>query len=411
MNNRFLWASAVALAVTVSSQVQTLGLTNGVIYITTRAPQDTAASGDYLNDEKGPGQCSPGDVGMGRLLMDYGYTTRLLLDKILADLGGAWPCPPAASSLFYTTLNPNFSPMLIIESGSSSSGDIPARNTLGIPIMLGDHSCLGDIAGKPGDLHMYTNSAGSTDPGQDRPNFGEPIWPPSKYMVVVNTTHPIMDGIPLDAQGRVKIFRDAYPEERNYVPTGSTMTNYMYRWAAVAATNHAPGTVVLGELEGAYFDGKSVLQDHFSVFAVNDAGGLLGNGTVNPARLVHFFVNENGSNNHRRNFDNLTDLGRVLFVRAAKWAMGETLPKYVPMGLIQTTMVSPNKLQLEWAGSATKNYKVLATANLLGPSDFSNWQTVVEDIPGVDPGVGPTLVKLDISNGPQYAFLRVQAVP
>lgn len=408
MKNRFVWASALTLAVITTSQTQTLG--QGVIYITTRAPQDTAASGEFINDEKGPGQCSPGDVGMGQVLGDYGYTSRLLLDKVLADLGGAWCSAPPASSLFLTPLNANFSPALIIYSGSSSSGDVGARNTSGIPVMIGEHAVLAERAGKPGDVHMYAHGDASTDPNQGTPA--------SKYMVVVNTSHPIMQGIPLDALNRVKIWRDSYPEENAHVPTGG-FANYEYRWCAIAASNAAPGTVVLGELEGTYFDGSGssstppgpFLQDHFSVFAVNDAGGLLADATLNPARLVHIFSNETGSNDPRRVFNNLTDLGRVLFVRAAKWAMGETLTPYVPTGLIQTTMVSPNKLQLQWAGSAMKNYKVLATANLLGASDFSNWQTVVQDIPGIDPGVGPTSVKLDISNGPQYAFLRVVPMP
>ena len=138
---------------------------------------------------------------------------------------------------------------------------------------------------------------------------------------------------------------------------------------------------------------------------------LTAEAVANTQRKVHIFVNEGGSGDSRRVFNALSDIGRVIFLRACKWAMGETLTPYVPLGLIQTTLVSPNKIKLEWTGAATKNYKVLGTANLFGAGDFSNWQTVVQDIAGVDPGVGPTSVKLDISNGPQYAFLRVTPMP
>jgi hypothetical protein len=227
-------------------------------------------------------------------------------------------------------------------------------------------------------------------------------------MVVLNTNHAIMQGIPLDALGRVKIFRDSYPEEDAHLPTGGRL-NYQYRWCAIPSSNAAPGTVVLGEIEGVA-NGK----DHMACFAVCDAGGILafnvnlGYAATNDARLVHFFVNDTGSNNPRRIFNSLTDLGRVLFIRAAKWAMGETLTPYQPLGLIQTTLISPNKIKLEWTGQATKNYKIIGTQNLLGPSNFSNWQTVVQDIPGTN---GSTSAKLDISGGPQYAYLRVMPMP
>jgi hypothetical protein len=39
---------------------------------------------------------------------------------------------------------------------------------------------------------------------------------------------------------------------------------------------------------------------------------------------------------------------------------------------------------------------------------MKSWQTVAEDIAGVN---GEVAVTLDISGGPQYAFLRVLPVP
>jgi hypothetical protein len=73
-------------------------------------------------------------------------------------------------------------------------------------------------------------------------------------------------------------------------------------------------------------------------------------------------------------------------------------------------MFNPTQIQLAWTGTATKSYKVLGTASLLGLNNHLNWQTVAQDIPGAD-GVDATTVRLDISGGPQYAFLRVMPVP
>ncbi len=218
----------------------------------------------------------------------------------------------------------------------------------------------------------------------------------------------------MDAQGRVKIWRDPYPEENAHVPSGGKI-NYRYSWLAVdlnpnltSPTVVAPGTTVLGLLAS---------DTNRAVFAVMDIGGSFGltipegpwaGLTTSPSRLVHFFVNERGSGDSRRAFNCLTDLGKVLFIRACKWAMGEELTPYQPVGLIRVSKLDGQQILLEWNGSATKNYKVLGTRNLLGAAKFLNWQTVAQDIPGTN---GPTSVKLDISGGPQYAFLRVLPVP
>jgi len=90
MKNRFLWASAVALAATVGFQVQTLGLTNGFIVITSRTAADAlyrqiSSSTLYDSDDfKGPGVVSPGDVAMATLLQDYGYSTRVVPEWLLS---------------------------------------------------------------------------------------------------------------------------------------------------------------------------------------------------------------------------------------------------------------------------------------------------------------------------------------
>lgn len=395
MKNRFVWASAVALAVTVSSQVQTMAITNGVILITTRRSQDTLFGTDYT-DERGPGVCSPGDVAMAELLGDYGYSCRMALDVQL----NPYYATPGDPTLYLTPVNPNLTPNLIIMSGSSGGADMPPISTNGIGVMVGDHTALSDSArGTVGSVFMYKNGSASDGPNADTSG---------QYMKVLLPNHPIMQGIPLDAQGRVKLFRDAYPEENAHIPVGGNLNvlpsryNVPIQWV----TNAAPGTQIIGVLDN---------NTNRACFAVMDVGGEYADPSFWTGyasnRLVHLFINENGSGNARRAFLWLTDIGRVVFVRAAKWAMGETLTPYVPLGVIQTSMVSPNKIKLEWAGSAAKNYKVLGTVNILGASDASNWQTVVQDIPGIDPGVGPTSVKLDIANGPQYAFLRVMPVP
>jgi hypothetical protein len=344
--------------------------------------------------------------------MDNGYSVRLvpewLLSWLCVDPSGVYTPVPYPDYIYgggggptkKLDTNALYAAQLVILSGSGSGGDFPEPNTNGIAIMVGDHTILGDRANK-GSLFMYGNTGTSDANGAN----AFPVPGPIQYMklTAAGKAHPIMAGIPLDAQDRVKIYREPYPEENAHVPTGGK-ANYQFYIPFVDTTvaTVPSGTTVLGVRD---------VNNNQACFSVADIGGLDSRGVANTQRKVHIFVNEGGSGDSRRVFNALNDIGRVIFLRACKWAMGETLTPYVPLGLIQTTLVSPNKIKLEWAGLATKNYKVLGTANLLGASDFSNWQTVVQDIAGVDPGVGPTSVKLDISNGPQYAFLRVTPVP
>jgi hypothetical protein len=143
-------------------------------------------------------------------------------------------------------------------------------------------------------------------------------------------------------------------------------------------------------------------------FAVADTDKLLSNGEVNQVRLVHYFVCDGGGNDARRCFNALSDLGRVIFVRAAKWAMGETLEPYKPLGIIDVTPAGQSKITLSWQGSADKNYKIVGTTDITGPGDFSNWQTIVQDIPGTSGTISRTL---DLSAATQVAFLRVKQAP
>src|SRR5437899_4947045 len=94
MKSRFLWASALALAVPLLSPIQTKALTNGCIVITTRTASDALwrqISSSTLwdaDDFMGPGTISPGDAAMQALLQDYGYITRVIPEWLLRDDAG-----------------------------------------------------------------------------------------------------------------------------------------------------------------------------------------------------------------------------------------------------------------------------------------------------------------------------------
>jgi hypothetical protein len=210
----------------------------------------------------------------------------------------------------------------------------------------------------------------------------------------------------------VKIFRSPYPEE-NLHSAAPAKPNYEISWTAVDCSSGksvpAPGLQIIGALDS---------NTNQIVFAVMDKGGQLGDTsdfssqwcgqTTAPARLVHFFVNEGGSGNTRRAFNALTDIGRVIFIRTCKWAMGETLEPYKGLGIIDVSLVNPQRLKLSWQGTADKNYKILATDDLQGMGDFSNWQTIVQDIPGTNGLVSRTL---SVAGARQYAFLRIAPMP
>jgi hypothetical protein len=232
---------------------------------------------------------------------------------------------------------------------------------------------------------------------------------PGLYMTVTDTNHPIMQGVPVDSQGRVKIFRDPYPNE-NLHSTFAAKPNYEISWTAVdisaGKSVPAPGLKILGVLSS---------NPNQAVFAVMDAGGQLADTgdslspwaglTAAPARMVHFFVNEGGSGNTRRAFNALTDIGRVIFVRTCKWAMGETLAPYKGLGIIDVSLSGAQTMKLSWQASAEHNYKILATDDLLAPNP---WQTIAQDIRGTN---GVVSRSLNIAAGPKYAFLRVAPMP
>jgi hypothetical protein len=418
MKHKLSWVGALTLAVTFTSQLETMAVTNGPILITVRKGQDLTWGTTDSADQRGPGQVAPGDVAMGSLLADHGYAFRYLID---AELN---PNPLLQNPLtftlgdqnFYLALGDlNFEASLVINSGTSGSSDIGAPNTNGIPIIMGEHSCISDVVrASANSLYMYSGT-GSDDVKNDEPAQGGT----NQYMKVLLPSHPIMQGIPLLPDGTVKIFRDPYPEEGGipggvgpvgaHTPVGGKK-NYEYAWTTINASQAAAGTQVIGVLAG---------HTARACFATADVGAQLADTSNDPLhpweiqfgdnlahqRLVHFFVNDQGSGGARRCFNALTDIGRVIFIRTVKWALGETLTPYVPLN-INVSQLSPTSLQLSWNATADKNYKILGSANVTAP--LFNWETLKQDIPGVNGTIQKTV---DISAGPPAAYLMVASVP
>jgi hypothetical protein len=278
----------------------------------------------------------------------------------------------------------NFEINLVIWSGSSASADVPAPPG-GIPLMMGEHVTLGNRTDRTGSIFMY-NGQDSSDPNESSSPAA------TKYMRVLQPAHPIFEGIPLDPDNRIRIFREPYPGEELHVPEGGK-PNYEYRWCTQAAADAAAGTTVLGVLDGA---------EDRACFAVTDAGGQLANGETSEVRRVHMFTNENGSGGSRRVFLALTPLARLLFVRAAQWAIGEELTPYQPLRIRDATSDSPGQVRVSWDGSSNSLYQVHASA------DIRNWQSVVGDIPGIEGVMNRTL---DVSGVSGPVFLQVAALP
>ena len=113
-----------------------------MILISTRKAQDLTYGVDAY-DQKGPGQVSQGDVAMQELLGDNGYSGRLVMDAQLGDT--------AVNDSYLNPADTNFAPVLIVVSGSSGSADVPRTLDKGVPVMMGEHSCLvEDIPGTDG---------------------------------------------------------------------------------------------------------------------------------------------------------------------------------------------------------------------------------------------------------------------
>jgi hypothetical protein len=442
MKSRFVWAGALALAIGAISQVASQAaytnlngtvITNGTIIVTTRAAGDghfflqSSSTIDDMDDNRGSGY-SPGDAAMGELLMDNGYSVKLLPDKALCTLntsssGGAVLDvfgSPENPQLYYdghsgpantASYNELLTPMLVVISGSGSSKDVAPPNTNGIPIVCGESAVIGATDSGPSGATPASHASLGFYSHRSVGNRVDPVAD-GLYMRVLNPTHPIMQGIPLDAQNRVQIWRKPYPDENAHVLTPGGLPNYQISWccANVASGQSipAPGLNIIGVLDTA---------TNQVVLAVIERGGGLGdmtqdalnpwfNYTVAPSRIVHMFVNEQGGNFTRRCFNCLTVWGRILFVRACQWAMEENLQPFQGLGVIDVGLVSPSTVRLGWTGSIHHNYRIDGTASLINPS----WTPIVDSIVNNGDGVRVTRT-LNMASAPQAVFMRVAQLP
>ncbi len=443
MKHRFAWLGALAVAAAITSQIQAQE-TSGIVFITTRSGSDAfwrQQSDSKLwdgDDYRGPGNFSPGDAAMAILLQDNGYAVRILPEKALSitqtgvsafpsEIGGMlvdWLGSMNDPSVYYNggggassgTQHDACKAKLVIVSGSGGSKDMPPPNTLGIPIMMGEHSCLGNnTLLDHSQIFMYSNKDSGNRTDTAKHGF---------YMQVVDPDHPIMKGIPLDSEGRVRIWRDPYPEENAHLPQGEGFTgpkkHYEISWTAVncATSVPAPGLHIIGRLAntvtGTPEEPVTNINTNDVVFAVMDAGAALADTmedasspwygmTTSPCRLVHFYVNEGGSGSSRRSFNALTVWGQIIFLRTCKWAMGEELEPYQDLGIIDVSSVGQSKVKLAWTSSIDKNYRIDGT------TDFKNWQPIVDSIMGgTTDAVSRTL---DVSGAAGPVYMRVAALP
>jgi hypothetical protein len=451
MRNRFVWAGALALAIGALSPLTTHAaytnsngtiITNGTIIVATRAAgdghfflQSSSSATCDMDDNRGSG-CSPGDVAMCELLQDNGYSTKLLTDKALSwaayPVAAGVPCQdvrgndnnpqnyydghtgPAISQAY----NELLSAMLVVISGSGSSSDAIQPNTNGVPIVIGESAIIGaSDTGVPaghGEHFLYSNknSGNVTTLGGDY-----------QYMKVLLPNHPIMQGIPLTGSATdtnrayVKFIRDPYPNENAHclIPPNGTggLPNYQvsttYADISAGKSVPAPGLQIIGVLAA---------NTNYAIFAVMERGGVLADTTQDslspwfnytnaPARMVHFFVNEQGSGNARRCFNALSVWGRILFTRCCQWAMEEDLQPFKGLGVINVSKLGGSTIQLSWNGSSVNNYRVYGTTDLSAPQ--SSWVPVADSI--VPNASGDASVKLNIAGAPNPVYMQVATLP
>ena len=99
----------------------------------------------------------------------------------------------------------------------------------------------------------------------------------------------------------------------------------------------------------------------------------------------------------------MTEVGKLIFIRTAKWAMGETLAPVQTFKVLDVTPVSKGVVQIRWEGSAAQRYQLLANTDIT----TSDWKTVVDDIPGRD---GVVSRHFDVSAAPQTLIMRIKSI-
>jgi hypothetical protein len=89
---------------------------------------------------------TPGDVAMVSVLSDNGYSCRLVLDRLLGGAGPGFGL--VGAEVFLTPVNPEMEVKLAIMSGSGASADTSPPPP-GVPVMMGEHVCLGNNTARP----------------------------------------------------------------------------------------------------------------------------------------------------------------------------------------------------------------------------------------------------------------------
>jgi len=221
--------------------------------------------------------------------------------------------------------------------------------TNGVPIMSGEHTCLSDRSSRAQNLYMYKNGGESSD--AYGPGAGQ-------YMKVLAPNHPIMQAFRSIHRARASKSSAMHMQRRmrtcRKAATPITATATPSSGLAMRPRPQ-PSWAYWTPTPSARASRSPMLAGNCQTAARRDA------------RRVHFFVCEGGGGETRRCFNALSDLGRVIFVRAAKWAMGESLEPYRSVGIIDVTQVSPARIKVSWSATADKSYKLLGTANLKRP--------------------------------------------
>ncbi|MEW6235456.1 MAG: hypothetical protein AB1656_08735 [Candidatus Omnitrophota bacterium] len=189
---------------------------------------------------------------------------------------------------------------LVYITGTCWSSTAPPVKNSGVPIIQGEHSCLGQ-RNKIGSLGMFFGERSNDHSGCD-----------TLVLTDAGKAHPLMSGLPAE----IKIFGNG--------PSPDPPANPGSVWAGIS--NHiddaAPGTKVL-----------AVWQDapEQAAITVVDEGGELADGSKAKARMLMMFWTgsvrpSNGAELPpiwTNVIDYLTDDGKNLNLRCVLWALGE----------------------------------------------------------------------------------------
>lgn len=317
MKSKVFTVGALAFAMIATPPIVTVTAQNGVVVSLTRRHSDLSWTTRVREDPAGPGQSSPGDVGPLMFLQDHGYAGRVIVGVELNSsyMNAYLETDGNAAKYLVPTEDTNFTASLVYMSGSDNQKRMPNLRDIRVGVLCGEHGLLGPGT-SDGQLFMFENLAGVLSVND---------YPAVRYMKVIEPDHPIMQGIPLDSEGRVKIVRDPYPQENAHIAEGG-FSNWNFKWNIPLVEDAAEGTTVIGVLDGDQWR---------ACFSVADIGGLMADSSYTSNRLVHIPWQEGADPDPvNRSWQSTTTLAKVIFLRAAKWAMGETLTPYQSLGIV-----------------------------------------------------------------------------